>query len=77
MLIRKAINDYKIPKSDLVIPSGALTLIPVYAIHHDPEIYPNPSKFDPERFSDENKRKRHSMSFLPFGEGPRVCIGER
>jgi cytochrome P450 family 6 len=77
MLIRKTINDYKIPESNLVIPSGALTLIPIHAIHHDPDIYPNPSKFDPERFSDENKRNRHPMSFMPFGGGPRVCIGER
>lgn len=50
--------------------------IPTHAIHHDPEIYPDPYRFDPERFNDENIKSRHTYAFLPFGEGPRVCIGK-
>jgi cytochrome P450 family 6 len=66
-IYRIPLRDYKIPKSDLIIPKGAFTGIPNYAIHHDPDYYPEPEKFDPERFSEENKSKRHRMAFLPFG----------
>ncbi|KAJ6635343.1 putative cytochrome P450 6a14 [Pseudolycoriella hygida] len=76
-LLRKASSDYKIPGSNLVIQKGTLVLIPTYSIHMDPDNYPQPEKFDPNRFSDENKEKRHPMAFLPFGSGPRNCIGLR
>lgn len=76
-LIRSASKDYKIPDSNLTIKAGTLTIIPTYAIHLDSEYYPDPEKFDPERFSDENKQKRHPMAYLPFGDGPRNCIGLR
>lgn len=52
-------------------------LASIYAIHNDPEIYSEPTKFDPERFTHENATKRHPLSFIPFGEGPRNCIGMR
>lgn len=76
-MIRIAANDYKIPDTDLVIEKDTLTFIPVYSIHHAPSLYANPDKFDPERFTEENKQDRHPMAYLPFGEGPRNCIGLR
>lgn len=61
---------------DLVIPKGTTIMIPVYAIHHDPTYYPDPYKFDPERFTDNKINTKNNYTFMPFGEGPRMCIGE-
>ena len=54
---------------------GTPIAIPVYGIHHDPQYFPNPEQYDPERFSEENKKTRHRQSYLPFGDGPRMCLG--
>ncbi|CAD7083745.1 unnamed protein product [Hermetia illucens] len=77
VLQREASQDYKIPNSDFVLEKGISLFIPSYAIHHDPEFYPNPSKFNPDNFSEEAVKNRPSVAFLPFGEGPRICIGAR
>ncbi|XP_044261778.1 probable cytochrome P450 6a13 [Tribolium madens] len=74
---RRCIKDYKIPDQDVVIKKGTSVTISILGIHHDPEYYPDPEKFDPERFTEENKSLRHNYAFLPFGEGPRNCIGMR
>jgi len=54
---------------------GTPVVIPTYAIHHDPQYFPDPERYDPERFSEENKNTRHRHSYLPFGDGPRMCLG--
>jgi len=59
------------------IPKGLPILFPVYAIHHDPEIWPEPEKFDPERFTEAEKAKRLPYTFMPFGYGPHNCVGMR
>ena len=74
---RQCTLDYRIPGTDVVIPKGAEVHIPVRGIHLDDEVYPNPTIFDPERFSKEAKNDRHPMSFLGFSQGPRNCIGLR
>lgn len=76
-LIRQANEDYKVPNTSFVIEKGMGISIPVHSIHHDPEIYPNPEKFDPSRFEPEAIKARHPFAYLPFGDGPRNCIGDR
>nr|UZE89898.1 cytochrome P450 CYP9GN5 [Chrysoperla zastrowi sillemi]UZE89899.1 cytochrome P450 CYP9GN5 [Chrysoperla zastrowi sillemi]UZE89901.1 cytochrome P450 CYP9GN5 [Chrysoperla zastrowi sillemi] len=51
--------------------------IPVMGLHYDPKYFPNPNKFDPERFNDENREKMNPYTYLPFGVGPRLCIASR
>ncbi|XP_045483362.1 probable cytochrome P450 6a14 [Harmonia axyridis] len=77
ILNRICTKEYKVPNTDIVLEKGIRVMIPVMGIHRDPEHYPDPEKFDPERFSEENKRNIKPFTFLPFGEGPRVCIGVR
>ncbi|RDD37248.1 Cytochrome P450 3A24 [Trichoplax sp. H2] len=59
------------------IPKGMMIGIPIYSLHHDPMLWPDPEKFIPERFTPEEKAKRHPCSYLAFGNGPRNCIGMR
>nr|CAI5847750.1 unnamed protein product [Callosobruchus analis] len=56
---------------------GDTIWMPIYGLHHDYRYFPHPERFDPERFSDENKDKIVPYSYLPFGAGPRNCIGSR
>lgn len=60
-----------------VIEKGTTMWIPTIAIHSDPKYYENPEKFDPERFNEENRSKIDTGAYLPFGVGPRNCIGSR
>ena len=56
---------------------GVSVQAPVYFLHHDPEIWENPDDFEPERFNDENKAKIPPFTYMPFGQGPRYCVGQR
>lgn len=60
----------------LALPRGALLLVPQIAIHRDPRFYPDPLRFDPDRFLPEIGAERHRYAYFPFGAGPRMCIGE-
>lgn len=77
VVTRKCTKEYLIPGTQLVIPKDTQVTIPIYSIHRDPQYYPSPETFDPERFSDENIGNIKPFTFLPFGEGPRICIGVR
>lgn len=69
---RSAKRDYHY--RDIVIPANTTVRIPAFQLHHDPEVWPEPSVFDPERFRD---KANNSIAFQPFGNGPRNCIGMR
>nr|UZQ22243.1 cytochrome P450 CYP6MS8 [Sitophilus zeamais] len=70
-------KDYHVPDTDVIIKKGTQVQIPVWGLQTDPEYFPNPEKFNPENFSAKNKSKIPEMAFIPFGEGPRMCIGLR
>jgi cytochrome P450 family 9 len=76
---RLCVKDYhlKCDDYDFTIEKGNFCWIPVYPLHHDAKYWPNPEKFDPERFSDDNKANINAGAYLPFGVGPRNCIGSR
>ncbi|XP_064071914.1 uncharacterized protein LOC113394864 [Vanessa tameamea] len=82
-LDRICTKDYNMGKpndnaeKDFIMRKGEVLWIPMWCFHHDPKYFPNPYKFDPERFSNENKHKINPMAYMPFGLGPRNCIGSR
>lgn len=71
------IQPLKAEENAVHLQNGDLIFIPIIGIHRDPTYYPNPDKFDPERFSNENKFNINPYTYLPFGSGPRNCIGSR
>ncbi|NBU98855.1 MAG: cytochrome P450 [Spirochaetia bacterium] len=66
-------------KDDIIggykIPAGSVVSISINSLHKDKDYWTNPEGFDPERFNPENSAGRHGYSYLPFGGGPRICIG--
>ncbi|KAJ3652765.1 hypothetical protein Zmor_018702 [Zophobas morio] len=76
-LMREAAEDYTFEETGFTLEKGVSLLVPISGLHYDPKYYPEPEKYDPERFSDDNKRNLTPYTYLPFGEGPRNCIGQR
>ncbi|XP_071130896.1 cytochrome P450 3A24-like [Mytilus edulis] len=75
IVTRKAARDCVY--GNLKIPAGMNVQVDVWGLHHDTELWEDAKKFDPERFSSTNKDKIKPFSFIPFGAGPRSCIGAR
>ncbi|MCV4732647.1 cytochrome P450, partial [Escherichia coli] len=59
-----------------LVPAGSLVLVSQYVMHRDARYFPEPERFDPERWRPENKQARPQYAYFPFGGGPRRCIGE-
>jgi cytochrome P450 len=71
---RRAIDDYEVKHYQ--IPARSVILMSPFVMHHDSRYFPDPFKFDPERWTPEAREARPRFSYFPFGGGPRVCIGE-
>ncbi|XP_076351931.1 cytochrome P450 3A8-like isoform X2 [Tachypleus tridentatus] len=71
------VTDEEYQLGDFKIPKDTAIQVPVWHLHHDPEIWSEPYEFKPERFLPENKKDIHSMAYQPFGSGPRNCVGMR
>lgn len=76
-LPRITTRPYTCAETNITIPKNVAVIVPVYGIHHDPCIYPNPELFRPERFLTDELKEQSSVTFLPFGAGPRNCIAFR
>ncbi|GBP90649.1 Cytochrome P450 6j1 [Eumeta japonica] len=70
-------NGGVLPVSKIHVEKGTFIHIPIHALHRDRKYYPEPEKFVPERFSDEEKRNIVNYTYMPFGEGHRMCLGMR
>ncbi|XP_072155316.1 probable cytochrome P450 6a14 isoform X2 [Bemisia tabaci] len=70
-------EPFQMPDSPVVVEKGILCFFPTLSLHHDPKYFPEPEKFDPDRFAPENLDKIVPGSYLPFGDGPRSCIASR
>ncbi len=73
MMGRQAVADARI--GSLEVKAGASVLMPIYAIHRNARRWDNPNAFDPTRFSPEREARMLRYQFMPFGAGPRICIG--
>lgn len=73
-LTREVVEDYTLP-TGLKLEKDMRIHIPVYYLHLNPDFFPEPETFKPERFLPENKRDIKPYTYMPFGEGPRICIG--
>lgn len=77
VLQRKVDRDYRVPNHDFTFEQKENIRIPIYSIQRDSEYFEKPLEFIPERFDEENIHKIRPFTFLPFGDGPRICIGNR
>jgi len=73
MVDRMALADDRV--GDLAIPKGSTVVVFIYGAHHSPQYWENPESFDPERFAKANEKLHRPFCYLPFGAGPRGCIG--
>ncbi|XP_059618288.1 probable cytochrome P450 6d5 [Phlebotomus argentipes] len=76
LLNRECTSDYQIPGTKSIIKKGTAIFIPIAGLHYDPHHFKDPTTFQPERFS-AGTQNLNACSYLPFGDGPRVCIGLR
>jgi cytochrome P450 len=79
LITRRAIADDPVPtaEGEHTIAAGSLLILSPYVAHRHPEFWPNPLGFDPDRFAPDAAGERPRFAYIPFGGGPRLCIGDR
>ncbi|XP_039315060.1 cytochrome P450 4C1 isoform X2 [Solenopsis invicta] len=75
LITRIFTEDVKLDK--YIIPKDITIVLPIISTHRNPEVWPEPMKFDPDRFLPENSKGRNPYAYVPFSAGPRNCIGQR
>src|ERR1044071_5570531 len=75
VMSRRAVSSYKVGK--YYVPARSIILLSQYVMHHDERYYPEPERFDPDRWTPEAKARRPKYAYFPFGGGPRMCVGEQ
>lgn len=75
-LDRRCQSDFHVQGTKIIIEKNTPVIIPLTGLHYDPEYFPDPLRFNPERFLGENKANIPPYSYMPFGDGPRKCIGK-
>lgn len=73
--ISRTLKEDLVTSVNFKIPKGTIVAIHIFDVHRDPKTYPNPEKYDPDRFLPENVQARHPYAYIPFSAGPRSCIG--
>ncbi|KAM3960438.1 cytochrome P450 6B6-like [Aphomia sociella] len=76
-LMRECVRTTPIPELNITLDEGVRIFVPIQALQNDPQYFENPEEFRPERFSPEEFNDANKYVYLPFGTGPRACIGER
>jgi cytochrome P450 len=74
MTARRAINHYEV--AGYIVPARSIVMMSQYVVHRDARYFPEPLRFDPERWTQEFKAALPKYAYFPFGGGPRGCIGE-
>lgn len=73
VITRTALQDFRLGEHDIA--AGTVLYVPIYAVHRHAALWDEPERFDPSRFEPEKVKARHRYAYMPFGAGPRVCIG--
>lgn len=76
VMTRQCTKDAWLPGAKMMMEKGTVAVISAYGIHRDERFFPDPDLFDPERFAPNNLSNLKKYSYLPFGEGNRICIGK-
>jgi cytochrome P450 len=74
LMTRRPVEDF--PLAGFVLPAGSYVHVSQYLMHRDPRYFPDPERFDPDRWLPERECGRPKFSYFPFGGGGRKCIGE-